>query len=251
MRPHFIRTVLLLGYTLIAEWLMAQDSSSSPKQIWPEMDVYYRISEKVRIYGTVSGTRSNSEYTDGTTGIYMDYFALPWLKERKLADLRDTTAGYYWWFRMGFSYSDAPHSDKKKVVNIFETETNNSFHLPLDITLSSRNRLDWRWVNGDFQPVYRPRVKFVRNFRTAYLTFDTYLWTEYFFYLNDNSQDRFRLTVGSDIKVSKNIDFEVYYLYQFLNKPDVESVNAIGLQLNFYFKSKRYKQQTEAGKISP
>ena len=45
-------------------------------------------------------------------------------------DLHDTTQGYYWWFRMGYSYSNAPPGDKKKVVNIFETETNNNFHLP-------------------------------------------------------------------------------------------------------------------------
>jgi hypothetical protein len=199
----------------------------------------------------ISGTRANSEYTDGTAGIYLDYFALPWLSGRRYADLHDTTAGYYWWFRTGYSYSNAPPGDKKKVINIFETETNNNFHLPLDITLTSRNRLDWRWVNGDFQPVYRPRLKFIRNFKTEYLTFDTYIWGEYFFYLNDNSQNRFRITAGSDIKVIKNMDFEVYYLYQFQNKPSVEPLNAIGIQLDFYFKSKRYKQQIEAADKKP
>ena len=73
----------------------------------------------------------------------------------------------------------------------------------------------------------------------------------YFFYLNDNSQNRFRLTAGSDIKVIKNMDFEVYYLYQFQNKPSVEPLNAIGIQLDFYFKSKRYKQQIEAADKKP
>jgi hypothetical protein len=112
--------------------------------------------------------------------------------------------GYFWWYRTGYSYSDSPPGDKKKVVNIFETETNNNFHLPEDIVLQTRNRLDWRWVNGDFQPVYRPRVKFIRNFKTEYLTFNVYIWSEYFFYLNDNSDDRLRLTIGS-IKVTKNL----------------------------------------------
>jgi hypothetical protein len=83
------------------------------------------------------------------------------------------------------------------------------------------------------------------------MTFDTYIWAEYFFYLNDNTQNRFRLTAGSDIKVSNNIDFEVYYLYQFQNKPSVEPLNAIGLQLNFFFKSKRYKRLIEQVDKSP
>jgi hypothetical protein len=245
VRIPFLKVVLLLGLALSTEWLTAQDSST-PKQIWPEIDVYYRINERIRIYGMISGTRTNSEYTDGTTGIYLDYFALPWLRGRKYADLHDTTVGYYWWFRVGYSYSDSPPSDKKKVIDILETETNNNFHLPADINLTSRNRLDWRWVNGDFQPIYRPRLKFIRDFKTEYMTFDTYIWGEYFFYLNDNSQNRFRLTAGADIKVIKNMDFEIYYLYQFQNKPGVEPLNAIGIQLDFYFKSKRYKQQIEA-----
>ncbi len=250
MRLSVIRILLFLGFALTSEWLAAQDSSGQ-KQIWPELDVYYRINEKIRLYGMISGTRSNSEYTDGTAGIYLDYFALPWLSGRRYTDLHDTTVNYIWWFRAGYSYSNAPPGDNKKVVNILETETNNNFQLPLDIRLSSRNRLDWRWVNGAFQPIYRPRLKFIRDFKTAYMTFDTYIWAEYFFYLNDNSQDRFRLTVGTDIKVIKNMDFEVYYLYQFPNKPSVEPLHAIGVQLDFYFKSKRYKQLLDAAEKRP
>jgi hypothetical protein len=250
VRLSVIKAILFLGIVLSTQQLMAQDSSSS-NQIWPEFDFYYRLNERVRLYGMISGTRANSEYTDGTTGVYVDYFAHPGLFGKKFMDLHDTTMNYYWWFRIGYSYSNAPPSDKRKVVNIFETETNNNFNLPLDIRLTSRNRLDWRWVNGDFQPIYRPRLKFIRNFKTDYLTFDVYSWTEYFFYLNDNSQDRLRLTIGSDIKFSRNIDFEVYYLYQFQNQPGVEPLNAIGIQLDFYFKSKRYKQQLEAAEKTP
>lgn len=73
------------------------------------------------------------------------------------------------------------------------------------------------------------------------MTLNAYVWTEYFFYLNDNTQDRLRLTIGSEIKVLKNMNFEVYYLHQFQNKQYVDPLNAIGLQLNFYFKSKQYR----------
>ena len=166
MRTPFLKVFLLILSILSTHLLSAQDSSSVQKQIWPELEAYYRINERFRLYSLISGTRSNSEYTDGTAGIYIDYFSLPWLRGRNDTELSDTSKGYYWWFRMGYSYSDAPPSDKKKVVNIYETETNNSFHLPEDIILQTRNRLDWRWVNGEFQPIYRPRVKFVRNLKT-------------------------------------------------------------------------------------
>jgi hypothetical protein len=241
MKRLFLKLFFFTVPVLSSEFLLAQDSSSTQKQIWPEVEVYYRINEKLRLYGNISGTKSNSEYTDGTGSINLDYFALPWLRGKLDPELNDTARGYFWWFRVGYSYSAAPASDQKKVVNILETETNNNFRLPGEVLLTFRNRLDWRWVNGDFQPIYRPRLKFLRDFKTEYLTFDGYIWSEYFFYLNDKSQDRLRLTFGTDIKVLKTMDFEVYYLHQFENLPSVEPLNAIGIQLDFYFKSKYFK----------
>src|SRR5579862_2347525 len=146
MRSPLRKTIFLAACLCYLNILNAQDSSSQ-KQIWPELDAYYRINEKFRLYGLISGTRSNSEYTDGTASIYIDYFALPWLRGRNDIDMSDSSKGYYWWFRTGYSYSNSPPGEKPKVVNIFETETNNSFHLPVDIIMLSRNRLDWRWVN--------------------------------------------------------------------------------------------------------
>jgi hypothetical protein len=244
MKNPLLKIFILVAVLTNSKTLTAQDSTQ--KQIWPEIEAYYRINERFRLYGLISSTRSNSEYTDGTAGAFVDYFALPWLRGKLHAELNDTAQGYYWWFRVGYSYSDAPPYEKPKVTNIITTETNNTFFLPADITTETRNRLDWRFVNGDFQPIYRPRAKFVRNLQTDYLTFNVYLYGEYFFYLNDNTQDRFRLCAGSVVKILKTMDFELYYLHQFQNKQYVAPLNAIGIQLDFYFKSKKYQQQQMA-----
>jgi hypothetical protein len=239
---HPLPRIFILSVCLVsAKMVVAQDSVQ--KQIWPEVEAYYRINERFRLYGLVSGTKSNSEYTDGTAGAYIDYFALPWLRGKLNPELNDTARGYFWWFRVGYSYSEAPPDDKKKVINTITTETNNNFNLPAAFILQTRNRLDWRFVNGLFQPIYRPRIKFLRNLKTDYLTFNAYLYTEYFFYLNDNTQDRLRICAGTVIKILKTMDLELYYLHQFQNKQYVAPLNAIGIQLDFYFKSKRYQYQ--------
>ena len=243
MKQWFLKMMFLAVTLMDVAILAAQDSVQ--KQIWPEAEIYYRINERFRLYSSISSARSNSEYTDGTVGLYGDYFARPWYTSRRdKTQMTDSAIGYYWWFRLGYSYSDAPPQDKKKVVNTVETEANNSFELPAEIILQSRNRLDWRWVNGDFQPIYRPRLKFVRNLKTDYLTFNLYAWSEYFFYLNDNSQDRLRIALGTVIKVLKVIDFETYFMHQFQNKQYVPPLNAVGIQLDFYFKNKRYQQKS-------
>ncbi len=243
MRTTILKLLLLLLLLGDCCKLIAQDSSSVPKQIWPELEAYYRINQKFRLYSLISGTKSNSSYTDGTAGLYIDYFALPWLRKgRNDTELSDTARGYFVWFRMGYSYSTPPADDKKKTINIYETEMDNNFHLPADFVLITRNRIDWRWVNGDYQPIYRPRLKFVRNLKTDYLTFDAYAWSEYFYYWNDNTQSRLRIAIGAEVKVLKWMDFETYYMHQFQNKQYVQPLNAIGIQLDFYFKSKRYRE---------
>jgi hypothetical protein len=237
---------ILLKWVILTELLMftiqlAAQTDSAQKQFWPEADIYYRINQRFRVFGQFSGTKSNSTYTDGTAGLYLDFFAKPWLRDKRNdTEISDSSSGYYWWFRTGYSYSNSAPGDKKKLINIIETETNNIFQLPADIILQTRNRLDWRWVNNDFQPVYRPRVKFIRNLKTEYLTFNVYIWSEYFFYLNEHDQDRLRLTIGSQIKVLKNMDIELYYLHQFPNKQSVAPIDAIGFMLDLYFKSKHY-----------
>jgi hypothetical protein len=245
---HWVLKMILPGICLSnATFLIAQDSVQ--KQVWPEVEAYYRINERFRLYSSISGTRSNSEYTDGTAGLYVDFFAKPWFREKlDPTQMSDSSLGYFWWFRTGYSYSNSPPGAKQKTVNILETETNNTFHLPGEIVLQTRNRLDWRWVNGDFEPLYRPRVKFVRNLKTEYLTFNLYAWSEYFFYLNDNTQDRLRIALGTVIKVIKCMEFETYYMHQFQNKQYVAPLNAVGLQLDFYFKSKLYNTSTPVNK---
>jgi len=193
----------------------------------------------------LSWTRSNSEQTDGTAGIYFDGFAKPWVRGKKNeTEMNSSDRGYYWWFRTGYSYSDAPSYEKKKVVNIFEVEINNYFHLPFKFVMILRNRLDTRWVNDVFLPIYRPRLKIVRNFKTEYLTFNAYTYGEYFFNLNENTQNKFRWCIGSEIKVLQSLSFEVYYLYQFPNGKTVPAVNAIGLQFNLYYSSRKYKLES-------
>jgi hypothetical protein len=241
MRSSFLKSFFFFGFIFRTHELAAQDLPAQ-QQIWPELEAYYRINESFRIYSLVSGTKANSQYSDGTAGLYLDFFSKPWVRGKiNSADMGHSSTGYYLWFRVGYSYSAAPQNTEKKDVNTLITEANNTYHLPAAIVLQTRNRLDWRWVNGEFLPVYRPRLKFVKNLKSEYLTFNVYTWAEYFFYLNDNTQNRFRLCIGTQIKCFKFMDFETYYVHQFQNLPLVPTLNAFAIQYDFYFKSKHYK----------
>ena len=238
-----MKNILLFGLLcLYAGTLFAQDATTQPKQIWPEVDIYYKLNEKFRLYSKVTASYLNNANTDGTAGVFLDFFAFPLLRHKKIVSLHDTLRGEYLWFRSGYSYSHSPPGASKEVdQNFIETTVNGRHYLPWDILMTVTNRLDWLFENSSFDPRYRPKIKFDRNFRTAYMFFNFYFYGEYYIYFNGSSQDRLRLEVGLEFKVLKFMSFQNYYLHQFANDGSVKSIDAIGVQANFYFKKKPKK----------
>ena len=113
------------------------------------------------------------------------------------------------------------------------------FHLPYHILLSNKNRFDWRAKDGDFEPRYRPRLTFEKDMRTEYIYFTLNIYGEYYTYFKDKELNRFRLSAGVQSKITSHMEFETYYVHQFDNGKEVNSLDAMGLVLKFYFRSKR------------
>ena len=229
------------------QYIFGQDSattSSTRTEAWPEINIYYKINQKLRIYGTYSATKlENSEYADGGIGIYADYFAFPGLRKKFKIPMRDSTRGYYLWVRGGYMYSTTPKDVEPRVYeSVFVTEFNLKFHLPYDILLTNKQRLDWRFVNGDFQPRYRTKLNFEKDMHTAFLTFTPYYYLEYFVPLYSGGANRLRMCLGSELRVTKNMNFEVYGLHQFENGSKIPAVNAVGIVFKFYFVHQEVKQ---------
>ena len=230
---------------LCSKRLVAQDSSSTRQEVWPELNVFYQVNNRFRVYALYSATKlKNSSYTDGGIGIYVDYFAFPTPIIKKLGhDLRDSTSGYYVWFRVGYLYSAAPpESADPFKENTFVTEANLRFHLPQRILLTNKNRFDWRSIDGNFEPRYRPRLTFERNMHTKYLSYTPTIYGEYYFYLGRGGFNRFRISAGIQVKVTEHAEIETYYVQQFDNGKNVRGLKAMGFALKFYFRHKEVKK---------
>jgi hypothetical protein len=217
----------------------AQDSTVAPvtrQELWPKVDLFYRFNDKFRLFAFVSGTQlESSSYADGGVGVNLDYFAFP------LSHIATTSAdsirGHRLWLRGGFAYSTSPKDVKDGFKEYaIVTEMNLRFYLPFKFSLSNKNRFDWRFREGEFLPRYRARLTLERDFKTDFLTFNGYVYAEYFLNFKSNTSNRLRLAVGSELRVSKHINFEVYFVHQFDGGLDILTVNAVGLVLKIYWK---------------
>jgi hypothetical protein len=236
---------LYIPLLLSSGGILAQDSSGTKQEVWPELNLYYKINSKFRIYALYSATKlKNSAYTDGGFGIYLDYYTFPVMRKKLDPNLRDSTRGYYLWVRAGYLYSSTPPESKDPFKeNTFVTEANLRFHLPWHILLTNRNRFDWRSLDGQFQPRYRPRLTFEKEMRTEYLFFTPNIYGEYYAYFNASGYNRFRVSAGVDIKVTSHLEFETYFVYQFGNGEKVNDLKAMGLRLKIYLAHKGKKKK--------
>ncbi len=244
-RDGFRKLILLMGFMLCSWQLLAQDSTAVKQEVWPEINLFYKLNNKFRIYALYSATKlKNSSYTDGGWALYLDYFALPNIRKKLSMEVRDSTRGYYLWLRAGYMYSTTPADSKDPFkLHTFVAEANLQFHLPYEILLTNKNRFDLRFIEGVFEPRYRPRLTLEKDLHTAYMYFTPNIYAEYFAYFGEKGFNRFRVSAGIQTKVTKHIEFETYFLHEFDNGERVEGLNAMGFSLKFYLKRKEVKEK--------
>jgi hypothetical protein len=235
-RTSILRSVCI-ALLIIAgnnEEAMSQLGSKS-QEIWPSIDAFYKINPKLRLYGTIGGTKlDESSYTDGAIGIFMDNFIFPFtdiLRHNHAEGL----PGKFLWLRTGIQYTASPPSLEdpfREIVVV--TEANYRFYLPFDILLTNKNRFDWRVNNGDFNVRYRPKLMLDKDLHTEYLTFTVNAFLEYFANFGNSQVNRLRAQFGVEIKVLKHVNYEVFWNHQFANQPEIQRVNAFGMCLKIY-----------------
>ena len=244
------KITFLLLFIFFSSQLLAQDSTATKQEVWPEVNLYYKLNNAFRIYAMYSATKlKNSSYTDGGWGAYLDYFGLPNIRKKLSIAVRDSTRGYYIWLRAGYMYSTTPPDAKDPFkLHTFVAEANFRYYLPYEILLTNKNRFDLRVINGDFEPRYRPRLTLEKDLQTAYMYFTPNIYGEYYVYIGEKGFNRFRLSTGIQVKVTKHIEFETYYVHEFDNGQRVNALNAMGFVLKFYLKHKEVKESFSKNK---
>ena len=224
-----------------------QTSTAQParkaQEVWPSIDAYYKINPKFRIYGTAGGTKLNeSNYTDGNIGAFLDYFTYPFTNIHRSNSPEDLP-GKFLWMRAGYQYSASPPSSEDPFKeSMIVTELNGRYYLPYKILLTFKNRFDWRVKNSDFNVRYRPKLMLEKDLKTEYLYFTANAFAEYFFNFGNSAVNRFRTQLGFEFRVTKMINYEVFWNHQFGNAPEIQKVDAFGMTLKIYMQRKNKKE---------
>jgi len=209
-----------------------EQSSGTPKELWPEVSVYVPLNKEWRLYFLFSITKAEEtrENTEGQFGAHVDYTV------NKRLVLR---AGYRYLFSLA---ETDPFKEHRPVLEQTYRE-----QLPLKILLTDRNRQDFRIVNGDFSFRYRNRLMLEREFVLPGRSITPYGSVEVYHDSRFHVWNRNRLTAGIQIQLKralpllslvtprKQVILDVYYTKQNDSRSQPHHLHAIGLVLAIHF----------------
>lgn len=233
MTSLLLRLVCLLALAAaFGSGAQAQEDSGTVKQFWPEVDLYFPLNEKFRLFFLATTTKAEEtrDNLEGQVGAHIDYHV------NKKVSLR---TGY----RYGFSLGGSDPFKEHRII--FEQTLRQP--LPLEVLLSDRNREDLRWVNGEFSARYRNRVTLEREFKVLNRAVTPYGSAEVFYDSRFNTWNRNRLVVGAQfafkrgaplislIHPKKQFVLDVYLTRQNDSRSQPSRVKALGIAFNIYF----------------
>lgn len=102
--------------------------------------------------------------------------------------------------------------------------------------LEDRNRLEFRWVDGDYSTRYRNRLAVERDLLVHRFRFTPYAAAEIFYNFASGTVDEEQYEVGIQWPWRRVFMVETYYLYQHTSSAP-ENVNVFGVTLNVYLRN--------------
>jgi len=208
----------LTGLMLAPLLASAASAQSATNELWPELDVYWTPAKHQRtMLELSSSSEREAAKKQATIGLYQDYLQLP--------------SGY---LRAGIRFTrstnDASYQEARIVGEVVERVAGDSTW-----RLVERSRVEFRWVNSDYNWRLRERLHLQRFFASPirfdprpYGTFEAYYYSQY------NTIARLAGRVGVEFRAWKDSDIDVYLARQENSRGEPARVNALGLTLKLY-----------------
>lgn len=239
LRPASVAALALLLPVLLGVPTAA--NSATVTQLWPEIDVYYRLNQDARLFFLVAPVREvnngqRSEIDDTQFGAHIEVGLFPITHARQAKARYDHDRMKYLRFRTGVRYLHYDGDSEKDEWRIIAELTPRA-HLPMEMHLVFRNRLDLRWIDDVYSWRYRPRLWLEREFKVGdHMALVPFVSAELYWDSRSDTWNRTRYQLGTIVSVTKWFAPEVYWAHQLDDASDGETVtNALGIDAVFFF----------------
>ena len=205
-------------------------------EAWPEINLYGRH-KKVTFMRLAAGITKSNEFSNATGGFLEAdvQIGLKAIVRTKLLKHPDADKGKLLTFRAGYAYVPSFEEIDPPLEHRGILEVTPRYPVFWDLLLSNRNRLDFRWIDGEYSTRYRNRLKAEREFTIGRLNFNQYGSAEFFYDTRSHSWARHEYAVGTEFPFRKRYVLELYYMLQNNRRANAINVNGIGWVFQMYF----------------
>jgi hypothetical protein len=231
----------------IAAAALACADASAPaeesNQFWPELDGYFNLGERTRLFllatGSVydpPGATGSTQFQDAQVGVHLDVTLDPLL--RPTLSQTDWQRNRYLWMRIGYRYGrslgDAETADRfRENRGIFEL-TGRTPPLAGGVEVITRFRWDARDVNDRYSNRYRLRLQVEKSLRVGERAVVPFANAETFYDTRFDAWNRQRYQLGAEVELNRSWRLEPSLIRQNDSRSEPARVNAVGLALKYF-----------------
>ncbi len=230
------RVICILLAGILCQALSDRAHAADDWEIWPEVNAFVPLNERTRLYldaAYAEGQESDVQSLD--LAAYLDISLKPILRDEMRTE--DWQRSRYLWARIGYdriakATGDTPRelAESRGIVSFYGKAP-----LPADVWLEARVRADLRWIGGDYSTRYRLRAEVTREFTIRDHTVVPFFNVEWFYDTRYDGWARILYQVGPEVTVSDHFRYEVYFARQIDSLPEKQIVDALGVNLKWYY----------------
>jgi hypothetical protein len=200
---------------------------------WPTLDLHAQLASNIRLLAFGESKKDQDvPYQQADFGAAIGY---QW---KRLAGLHpfniDPDREHFLVTGLGYEHlrTFEPGSDSVENRLLFSTTPRAKPLGPL--LLEDRNRIEFRWVDGDYSTRYRNRLTASADLETGGFRFSPYASAEFFYDITDGAWKQQQYAAGLQVPWRSLLRVDLYYLRQKCGSCSPEHLNVFGLTLGFF-----------------
>ncbi len=204
-------------------------------QVWPEVSTFVKMTGSTRLYFLATTVREDGEAASGEFGPNLDIYLSPIGTRKYWAGFRlDESKNRNLMVRVGYRYLHNSGDDPEENRGVLEVTPR--YPLVRGVLVSNRNRVDFRFVDGEYSWRFRNRLSLEREISIGRLRVNPYGRAEAFYDSRVEAWSRTEFIAGASFPASW-WEVEGYYDYQHDTGSGVSrKVHGLGAVLNIYLR---------------
>lgn len=212
----------------------ASPSQSSAAEFWPQINARVQLPRQFRFTGFTGLQNSEAfPYQQIFVGGDLGY---QWkrITKRHLVN-SDSDKEHALVFAGGYEYLHTLSSGKLKDETRLTLQATFARRPWSPLLITDRNRVEFRWVNGDYSTRYRNLLSLNYDVAVHKHHFSPYGGVEVYYDGGKGSWNEEQYSAGIELPFCRFFNMQTYYLRQHCTTCNPANVNAAGLNLNFFF----------------